>query len=63
VLTNQFLIETYRDIEKQRKELKAHWFWLKENGGDKEEIKIIGRKLTQLTLKQAHILIELELKQ
>lgn len=50
----------YKTIESERVRLKERWCWLKDHGGNKDEIKDIGRQLTSLTLKQAHILIDLE---
>lgn len=54
------LMERYRTIEKERSELKQVWCHLKEIKGDKNEIKRIGKRLTELTLNQAHIMIDLE---
>ena len=59
-MAKQILLEQYQLIEKKRVELKEKWCQLKNNKGDKEEIKRIGMRLTQLTLNQAHILINLE---
>jgi hypothetical protein len=53
----------YKAIEKERVELKERYKYLTERNflikkEDKEEIKTIGRRLTQLTFNQCHILIE-----
>jgi len=52
--------QLYQTIEGERKQLKEQWCHLKNNKGDKEEIKRIGTALTKLTLKQVHLLIDLE---
>jgi len=59
-MARQQLTEMYSRIEKQRKELKERWTFLKKTHGDKKEIKKLGHQLTKLTLNQAHILIDLE---
>lgn len=59
-MTKQLLLERYQTIEQERKLLKEAWCKLKDNKGDKKEIENIGRKLTELTYNQAHILIDLE---
>ena len=59
-MSNQILIKRYNDIEAERIKLKEQWCQLKETHGDKDEIKYIGQKLTELTFNQAHILIDLE---
>ena len=50
----------YNQIEQERLRLKEKYVWLKDNHGDKDEIKKIGTELTRLTLNQAHIIIDLE---
>lgn len=59
-MARQQLTETYRRIEKKRKELKERWIFLKENHGDKTEIENLGHELTKLTFNQIHLLINLE---
>lgn len=58
-MTKQLLLEKYNNIEVERKKLKETWVFLKENKGDKNEIRRIGTELTRLTLNQAHIIIGL----
>lgn len=62
-MTNQILKEKYSTIESKRAPLAKRYKFLKENKGDKEEIKKIGTELTKLTLNQVHILINLELEE
>ena len=45
----------------QRIELKQLWCDMKKAKDDPEAIKEVGRKLTELTLNQAHILIDVEM--
>ena len=59
IMTRQLLLERYNNIEVERKKLKENWVFLKENRGDKDEIRRIGTQLTKLTLNQAHIIIGL----
>ena len=59
-MAKQQLIEKYKFIEMQRKELKKLWIDMKNAGDNPEDIKEVGRKLTELTLNQAHILIDVE---
>lgn len=55
------LIQRYKLIEVERIELKQLWCDMKKAGDRPEDIKEIGRKLTELTLNQAHILIDVEM--
>lgn len=59
-MSNQQLKDQYNRIEAERKVIKEQWCSLKNSKGDKETIKELGKKLTALTLNQAHILIDLE---
>lgn len=59
-MSNQVLIEQYNKIEAERIKLKQQWCTLNEIHGDEDKIKYIGQKLAELTLNQAHILIDLE---
>ncbi len=45
----------------QRIELKQLWCDMKKAHDNPEDIKEIGRRLTELTLNQAHILIDVEM--
>lgn len=56
------LTDKYNIIEQKRIKLKERWILLKNNRGDKEEIKRLGTELTKLTFNQVHMLIALELK-
>lgn len=61
-MSEQLLVEKYKFIENQRRELKETWKKLKKDKGDKREIERIGRELTKLTLNQCHIIIDLQWK-
>lgn len=60
-MTNQIL-EIYNEIEEQRKALKEHYHILIESNADEVLLKDINKKITELTFKEAHILIDLEKK-
>lgn len=59
-MAKQQLINIYKQIEKERKELKEQWVLLKKTHADPNEIRTLGKRLTKLTLNQVHILIDLE---
>jgi len=59
-MAKQQLIRLYKTIEEERKFLKEKWCFLKEAHGDPKEIRLLGQRLSKLTLNQIHILIDLE---
>lgn len=60
-MTNQFL-ETYNEIESQRKLLKEHYNRLVESNADEDILKETSKKITELTFKEADILVCLQKK-
>jgi len=59
-MAKQQLINLYKQMERERKELKEQWILLKKTHANQTEIRTLGQRLTKLTLNQVHILIDLE---
>jgi len=57
--------QEYQKLEDEYQQVKAHYKYLSENGGDKKVVKVLGKKLYKMALKQVTLLqhIELEEKQ
>lgn len=60
-MPNQLLIQRYKELEVERVKLKEKWINLGKKLNN-EEAKNIHRKLSELTMTQAYILIDLEKK-
>lgn len=54
------LLAEYNALEVERQKIKHAWCDLKNKKADNEQIKILGKKLTELTFNQAHIIIDMQ---